>query len=398
MKYAIMRRIGAALTAVAVIFAWVSAFAPIKTEAAAAKLSDATTQKYEAQIAALADKQKALLNDLAVTRNKKSSALETKTMLDSLLSTTELKLELTEQLIEELDRMIEVKTEEIAQKEIDIEKQYNLCLERLRYSYEEGTTGYLEMILDSDSLSDFLSRIERVASILDYDKSLLARYEKEKNELIEAKETLEAASEQKKSVLEQLEADKADYSSQLAETNSYISNLEADESEALKAYYEAKAQEEKLDKELTAYLVQLQEKLNKQYVGGVLNWPIALQYNHISSNYGGRTLYGVYDFHGGIDISRMPEGTKILAANSGTVVVATYHYSYGNYIIIDHGGGMSTLYAHASKLLVSVNQEVTTGQAIAIVGSTGYSSGTHLHFEVRKNGVRQNPLEYVNQP
>ena len=130
------------------------------------------------------------------------------------------------------------------------------------------------------------------------------------------------------------------------------------------------------------------------YVGGEMGWPCP-GYTTITSPYGNRThpTLGVYKLHTGTDIGA-PSGAKIVAMNDGTVVTAAYNSAYGNHVIINHGGGIQTLYAHASSLAVSAGQSVTRGQTIAYVGSTGYSTGAHLHFEIIKNGGTVDPMSY----
>ena len=136
--------------------------------------------------------------------------------------------------------------------------------------------------------------------------------------------------------------------------------------------------------------------------GGTLQWPLHYSGCYISSGMVGRTnpVTGKSETHGGIDIcvSGGSYGKAISAAASGTVITASYHYSYGNYVMIDHGNGLATLYAHCSSLAVGSGQSVSAGQTIAYVGDTGYVSGPHLHFEVRVNGQRVNPLGYVSMP
>ena len=136
-----------------------------------------------------------------------------------------------------------------------------------------------------------------------------------------------------------------------------------------------------------------------RYVGGQLGWPCDIKHHVITSYFVRRVnpIYGYTENHNGIDIP-LPYGSPVLAANAGVVIVSEYHYSYGYYVVIDHGGGISTLYGHNSKLLVSVGDEVKKGQQIAKAGSTGYSTGSHIHFCVRENGVHVDPLGYVNQP
>ena len=162
------------------------------------------------------------------------------------------------------------------------------------------------------------------------------------------------------------------------------------------------AQNEKLREEFEAQLEarikeleEEQKKKNSKYVGGELQWPVPLDYTKVTSGYAWRTspITGRKELHNGIDIPA-PLGTSVYAANTGTVVIATWHYSYGNYIMIDHGGGIMTLYAHNSQLLVSVGDKVKKGQVIAKVGSTGDSTGNHCHFSVRNNGSFIDPMQY----
>ncbi|MDO4394294.1 MAG: M23 family metallopeptidase, partial [Bacillota bacterium] len=128
---------------------------------------------------------------------------------------------------------------------------------------------------------------------------------------------------------------------------------------------------------------------------GIMCWP-APSYTRISCPFGWRKhpITKRKNYHGGVDLAS-PGGSPILAADSGTVIIAQYHYSYGNYVVIDHGGGIATLYGHSRKLLVKRGQKVSKGQKIALVGTTGSSTGNHLHFEVRKNGARINPMPYI---
>ena len=142
----------------------------------------------------------------------------------------------------------------------------------------------------------------------------------------------------------------------------------------------------------------MQAKQQSTYVGGTLEWPLPLDvYYQVSSEYGWRTLWGVQDFHLGLDLA-CACNTNVYAANAGTVLKSEYHYSYGNYVLIDHGGGISTLYAHMNERWVSAGDTVTALQQIGKVGTTGSSSGYHLHFEVRENGSTTDPRGYINLP
>ncbi len=149
--------------------------------------------------------------------------------------------------------------------------------------------------------------------------------------------------------------------------------------------------------ELTKTLKSLQaERAKIAYASGAMMWPVSADWTRISSDFGYRIhpVLGTQSFHGGIDIPA-PNGSPIYAANSGVVIFAGYKGSYGNAVIIDHGGGIATLYAHSSKLYVNTGQEVARGDTVALIGSTGRSTGNHLHFEVRENGERVDPKKYL---
>jgi len=198
--------------------------------------------------------------------------------------------------------------------------------------------------------------------------------------------------------LQQLELDKISYEKEANAAIARIAELEKNESAALKLYYANKAEEDKLDKELEEYLLELQRKNQGSLEAGEWLWPIPLTAEqYCSSVYGWRMLWGAWDFHRGWDIACWL-GTDIRASKSGTVVISTYHSSYGNYVVIDHGGGVSTVYAHASKLLVAKGDKVQKGDVIAKVGTTGSSTGYHLHFEFRKDGKYTDPFGYIPKP
>lgn len=172
----------------------------------------------------------------------------------------------------------------------------------------------------------------------------------------------------------------------------YISKL-SDEEKAKQAQIdEITSQYNEINKQI---LELAKQGLDTEYIGGVLAWPVP-GYTKISSNYGMRVhpITGQYKLHTGVDISA-PMGANFVAANDGIVTKAGYNTAYGNMVIIDHGGGISTLYAHGSEILVTVGQTVKRNDPILKVGSTGYSTGPHAHFEVRINGVVTNPIEYI---
>ncbi len=358
-------------------------------------VDDTVASSYKEQIAALESKQQTLKSKLSSLKSQAASAYEYKNNLDELSNVTQTKIATAEALSAELTIKIEQTEESIKEKEEGIKTTFDKFLERMRVSYEDGEASYLSILLGSEDMADFLSKMDMVSSILEYDRNLKAQYETEKSELEAEKVLLEEDKAYQENLLKELESDKAEYDNLLNENANYLKSLESDISATTSAYEAAKEQENALDAQLTQYLASLQQKEQSNYVGGEFIWPLN-GYTAVSSGFGWRTLNGVSDYHRGIDIPA-PGGTPIHASNGGTVVTATGHGSYGNYVVINHGGGKSTLYAHMSAIGCSVGQTVSQGQVIGYVGTTGYSTGNHLHIEVRIDGVANNPLNYLSK-
>ena len=284
--------------------------------------------------------------------------------------------------VDNLNYMISQTTSEIsnteakiAKKEKEMAEREDNLNERLKVMYKNGSVGFVDILLGSSSISEFVSNMEIIQKIYQNDMEVLETLKKEHEELQEIKATLKERKEKLSVQKTELAADKADLDAKKKE-------LEAEE-DKLKAEADR----------LTAEIVKLMDK-NSPYVGGEFTWPCPAS-RYISSSFGNRLhpILKVWKFHTGIDIG-CSAGKDIVAAASGKVIMSKVYGGYGNCVMIDHGGGIVTLYGHASKLLVSEGQTVKRGQTIALVGSTGRSTGPHLHFEVRKNGEYINPMNY----
>lgn len=249
--------------------------------------------------------------------------------------------------------------------------------DRLCVMYKNGSVGFLDVLFGSSSISEFISNLDLIQRIYKNDMDVLRTLQKEEEELQEMKS--------------ELETEKADLDSKKAELDSQMSELDS-----LKGELEAK--EDELEEEAAALTDKIQSMTDpdKEYVGGTWVWPAPAS-RYITSPFGWRIhpVYGVWKYHSGIDIGAS-YGTNVLAANSGTVILSQNYGGYGECVIIDHGGGLTTLYGHLSVRNVSVGQTVTSGDVIGLVGSTGISSGPHLHFEVRENGQVVDPFNYVS--
>lgn len=318
----------------------------------------------------------------------------------------------------QLDRDISAKEEQISATRLELQaaeeteaSQYESMKLRIKYMYEKGDSSYVDLLMESRSLSELLNKAEYIGKISEYDREKLDEYVATKVQIAETERILEQEHEELLDLQEQTEAKHASVEELLAAKQSELKNVEAQLAEAEQAvsdYEEDLRKQENSIKAIEAEMKRKEEEAKKKAeasgqtyqtrnIGDIsFTWPCPAS-GRITSNFGARSspTEGASSNHKGIDIGA-PTGTNIVAAASGTVVVSTYSYSAGNYIMINHGGGVYTVYMHASKLLASVGDTVEKGEVIAKVGSTGYSTGPHLHFGIRVNGTYVNPRQYVS--
>ena len=331
--------------------------------------------------------------------------------LDESLSAVSNELEALNGSIAEKEGQIETTKGELEQAKETEKKQYESMKLRIKYMYERGDTSYVELFMESDSLSELLNKAEYISKISEYDRQMLdqyaatkdeiaadeARLETEHAELLDLKEQTEIKQASVEQLLSAKQAELRSYESQIAEAENQLSeyekDLEAQEAAIRQIEEEIKRQEEEARRKAEAAG---QSYVTKDIGDIHFIWPCPAS-SRITSGFGGRSspTEGASSNHQGIDIGA-PTGSDILAAAEGDVVVSTYSSSAGNYVMINHGGGVYTVYMHASKLLVSVGEHVSQGQVIAKVGSTGYSTGPHLHFGVRLNGPYVDPRSSVS--
>jgi len=368
--------------------------APIFSDGA----TDATVQSYEDRLAYATQKQQAALEELERLRNEQAGVWYELTKYDELITITEQKKVLAEEQLDSIELQIKEKEQEIVDTTGRIESQEDAFLKRMVSNYMEGDVGTLELLFNAENLVDFLARIDRINAVKESDRAIIDQLNEDRNSLDAAKTTLEDAKTLQSKTIKDFEAAIKDTKGIYEAKQYLIEELQNNEAEA-KASYEYFSQlERELNAELENYLAELQKKQQSVYVGGSLAWPLDPTAPYwYSSEFGYRILWGQPDNHLGLDIA-CNQNTKILAANGGTVLKSEWHWSYGNYVLIDHGGGMATLYAHMTSRAVSAGQTVSLGDVIGYVGMTGSASGHHLHFEVRKNGAVQQPRDYIVGP
>ncbi len=302
--------------------------------------------------------------------------------------------------IETLDKQIAETTVKLSEEEVKLEaatvkaeEKYEVFQSRFRYNCEQGDVSYIQTLLSAKSFGDLVDKIEIMKEITAYDKavfdemeSVRVQIETSRNEIAKMKKSQEdnaASLENQKKELEKKKQAQADY----------IRELERDTVAYQKIIDEADAAMASLKASVSGSLSS--SSGGAKYVGGEFTWPTPSCY-YITSSFSPRRknpVTGIYKRHTGTDIGAA-YGAAVVAANGGTVTLAGWNSGYGNCIIIDHGGGRATLYAHLSAYSVSVGQTVSQGQRIGSVGSTGNSTGPHLHFEILINGQAVDPMQY----
>lgn len=342
----------------------------------------------------LNQQKKDIQNQLKSVRADKNDALGKKELLEEQIDVIQNEISNLNAQITKYSELIGQKETELAENEEKRQEQYELFCQRVRVMEEEGQTSYWSILFDSSDFSDLLDNFMMIEEFIEYDngimENLLAlqkQIEEEKAELETAKAEQETAKQAQVTAQQELKSQEAEVDKLIGEISAKEDQLEAIEANLKAAAAAADAEIKKKEKELAAQIKNVPSE------SGFL-WPLT-NYNTLSSLYGSRIhpITGKPNNHTGIDIPA-PKGTPILAAKSGVVVTSVKKGSYGNYVVVSHSDGTSTLYAHMSVRSVKEGQTVKQGQKLGEVGTTGSSTGNHLHFEVRVNGSRVDPLNY----
>lgn len=298
----------------------------------------------------------------------------------------------------ELQASIDDATAKLQIATMDYEEKKKILAERLVSMYEAGDVSYLDVLLKSKSLTDFISRYYVIEEMADYDQYLINQVKIEKENIETTRKKLEneqteikivkARAEQTSVVLNNMRTMQQNYVNQLSEGEKTLQ-------EQITAYKKEQA-------EIEAQILLATNRIDAelQFTGGEMLWPVAASGTYITSGYGVREhpIQGVVKEHTGIDIGNAPTGTPVVATADGVVTYAGWLGGYGNCVMISHGNGVVTLYGHGNKVLTSVDTQVKQGDVIMELGSTGNSTGPHCHFEVRINGNYTNPLNFVKVP
>lgn len=344
----------------------------------------------------LASQKKNLQSKLSALSNDKSAALEQKELLDEQISVLSDQVSNVETQIADYDNLISQTQAQLDEAEEKEETQYQLFCKRVRAMEECGTISYWSVLFKADSFTDLLSRIDFVNEIMESDQRVIDDLKKLQVEISAKQNDLTDQKAESESAKADLVAKKSELDTQQKATVSLMKQIEGNETDYKSALSEIAREEDETNDKIAQMAKELAKKNGSKATYGGYIWPETVS-KRISSPFGTRTSPGGIGStnHKGVDICGVGYTTQVLAAKAGTVIISQYSSSYGNYVVLNHGGGNTTLYAHLSSRKVNVGDTVSQGQVIGITGCTGHTTGPHLHFGITEDGEWVDPLKYL---
>jgi murein DD-endopeptidase MepM/ murein hydrolase activator NlpD len=340
----------------------------------------------------ISDEKSKLQKELNEKRKAKQSIVSELLQTDRDLDWTQRKLIDKEKELDRRRKQKEIVSEQLAQAESDLEETQTVFEERLRVFYKTGASSLLSLIVDAKNLSDLTLRIRYTEKLLTFDEDSINSIQEQQDLLAQKKTELSEGVREYEQIWREIEKQRTEYQ----KLHNKKSALKNDISKDIRATEELLQEIIREETEIDFFLEAAAKGNLSTNFDGTFSKPIGKSYT-VSSGFGMRVhpIFKRRKMHTGIDLS-CPEGTPVLSAGAGRVIFAGWKTGYGNTIMIDHGRGYSTLYGHMSMILASVGQDVMEGQPIGKVGSTGVSTGDHLHFEIRLNGKPRNPTEFLS--
>ena len=400
----------------------VFAFVPDASETTLA----ATKGQLQSQISSINSQQKEIQKKLDALEADASKHEEYQAQLSAQMDLSQQKIDTLQAKIDIINEQIDVSLTQIAEKEESIANSTELFKKRLRTMYMSSNDSTLSIILGSSDFYEMMTSLDMVKRVTEYDKGLVTEMVEEIKLLEEEKKLLDERKAELDVSREEIASEVAVLAAAYDKSEQVLMEIEKQQTIAKEEYDKLTASRVEYENEIEKLVAAEKEAAKNNgyngtkppagvynpynpttsgtgkldgYVGGDFMWPLPYKSSiYISTYYGVRTYFGYREWHPAIDITGGVYGLPIYAANSGYVKTSKYSYSYGYNVMIDHGGGYFTLYAHCSALACSAGQWVNKGDIIAYVGSTGNSTGPHLHFEVWENYERTNPLNFVSKP
>ena len=335
--------------------------------------------------------------DLASLRDDRSTMLQRINLLTQQINITQDEIAVTESKIAGFDVLLAQTAYELDENQKEEERCYALFCERARVMEEAGTVSYWAVLFQAESFSDLLGRLSDIQEVLNYDQSVLDNLRDIRAQIQEKQATQEDLKADMAEAKATLEEQEADLESQREESNALVEEIEANIEEYQELWAQLDAEEDAIQDEILEKTEELARQMGwgQASAGGYI-WPVSTS-KRITSPMGGRNtgIPGASTNHKGVDIGGVYYTSEIYATKAGVVIKSELSSSYGNYVVISHGTGNTTLYAHMSKRLVKEGDVVSQGLVIGITGCTGISNGPHLHYEITENGSRVDPLQYL---
>ena len=370
--------------------------------AARAVTEDELRQQIEALKGSASDvesKKEELQSQLEEIQGQKDKAMQEKQLRDQELAYIDQQIANTESMIAYYDQLIEQETANLAEAQAKEEAQYDLFCQRVRAMEEGGTVSYWAILFNASSFSDMLDKMVFVQDVMDYDNAVIEQLKADRQAVADALTALESSRTEQANQKTLLDQQRADQAVKVEEAAQVLKNLESDVAEYERLLEEQAAEEARVNDEIAQREAELEELIRQNQIQFTVSngwlYPLPTSCMTLSSAFGYRIhpITGRPHSHTGTDIAA-PYGTPIKAVKSGVVTISEYGSSYGNYVVISHGDGTTSLYAHMSSRAASAGDVVSQGDVIGYVGSTGNSTGNHLHLEIRVNGSRVDPEQY----
>lgn len=370
-----------------------AALVPSPWAPSARAVTQADIDNLEDNLAGLSGQISQLEDRLAQVRSDKARALEQKALLDDQIAAIDSQLTQLNELVAQYAALVAEKQEEVDALQAREAVQYELFCKRVRSMEEQGAASYLSILFGGTSFAQMLDNAILIGEIMDYDNGVIDLLQATRQEAETARAQLAQRQAEQETVLAEQEAARSRLEERRAEAAALVAQILDQESEYQTSLAQIEAEEERVQAEIVRLSREL-EAQNQAAAGGYI-WPVSSR--KVTSPFGSRNtgIPGASTNHKGVDIGGVGWNTQVCAAKSGTVIVSAKVSSYGNYVVVSHGNGNTTLYAHMSSRKVSVGQVVAQGDVLGITGDTGVSRGPHLHFEITENGVRVDPLQYL---
>ena len=387
------RKIARIVLALAVVLALtMTELTPLSMVQEASAVTQADIDKLKDELSGMNSEKAQLEKELKSIQNNKNTALAQKENIDKQINLLQSEIRNVESLISEYETLIEQTEQEIRENEEEEKRQYEKFCARVRSMEERGTVSYWSVLFNAASFTDLLSAMDFISEIMDSDQKVIDDLRALREQIEQKKATLEASLAEQQTAKETLVTKKNELNTQRAAAEKVLADLKANEAQYKQVLSEKDAAMERQQAEIVRLSRELAAKNGDTTatLGGYI-WPCASRY--ITSPLGARYtgIAGASTNHAGIDIGRVGS----VAAKAGTVIISAYNKYRGNYVVVSHGSGNTTTYQHLSSRSVNVGDYVAQGQVVGITGTTGVSSGPHLHFEITENGKIVNPLNYL---